>query len=46
MSETWFVFYPRTVSTHKVFIFRLNAEIERLGMLTSMAKFAVLGNDW
>ena len=26
--------------------FGWNAEIERLGMLTSIAKFAVLGNDW
>ena len=39
-------FYPRKVSTYKVFLLRINAEIEGLGMLTSIAKFAVYGNDW
>ena len=36
-----YIYYPC-----KVFIFWLNTEIERLGMLTSMAKFAVVGNNW
>ena len=40
------LFFPRKVSTYFVFLLRTNAEIEGLGMLTSMAKFAVYGNDW
>ena len=40
------LFFPRKVSTYWVFLLRLNAEIEGLGMLTSVAKFAVYGDDW
>ena len=46
-----FTFWPVGVSIMVVysskgeFLLRINAEIEGLGMLTSMVKFAVYGND-